>query len=275
MRKSNEYYWENKKDRTKMAVAHTNEMAVKYPQRIANCIDKTVIYDYRTKHPYGAVSKNVGQMKMSILKTDTVDALFKVDGEKIAVLNFASYKNPGGGFMIGSRAQEECLCHESFLYNVLREFEEDYYWKNRKDLNRALYRDRALYSPKVTFEHDDEVKEADVITCASPNFSAAYKFVSREENNKWMRKRIRFLLNIAKKEQVDTLILGAYGCGVFQQDPNFVAACFVEECEQIFENTNIHVVFAVIPPLPNQTNNLLPFVAAVENYNKMLKRKNK
>ena len=90
-----------------------------------------------------------------------------------------------------------------------------------------------------------------------------------------MRKRIRFLLNIAKKEQVDTLILGAYGCGVFQQDPSFVAACFVEECEQIFENTNIHVVFAVIPPLPNQTNNLLPFVAAVENYNKMLKRKNK
>ena len=125
MKKHNEYYWNNKKDRVSIAQAHTNEMAVKYAQEIADCIDATTIYDYRTNAPYGAKSGLDGHLKMSVLKTDTVDALFKTEGAKIALLNFASYKYPGGGFLAGSRAQEECLCHESFLFNVLREYDEE------------------------------------------------------------------------------------------------------------------------------------------------------
>ena len=48
-----------------------------------------------------------------------VKELFDEEKESICALNFASYKNPGGKFMDGSSAQEECLCHESILYEVL------------------------------------------------------------------------------------------------------------------------------------------------------------
>ena len=270
MKKHNEYYWQNKAGRAVKATQHTQEMAEKYGKEIEKCINETEIYN-AAKLQEMEKCIQLGDLTMEVMKTDSVDALFNAkDNGRIAVLNFASYKNPGGGFMVGSRAQEECLCHESFLYNVLKEFEDSYYVSNRSDLNRALYRNKALYSPNVVFEHNDEVRKTDVITCASPNFSAAEKFVKREENNKVMKSRIRFVLEIAKHQAVDTLILGAFGCGVFQQDPEFVSKCFVEEAEEIFgkEGLSIHIIFAVIPPLPNQTDNCTPFEKAVDEWKK-------
>ena len=267
MKDHNKYYWENKKGRAEIAKKHTEEMEQKYSHEIKECVANTEIHS--TQNIYELNTNMHGAPRLSLYKTDTVDTLFKCKTDtiayrgKFALLNFASYKNPGGGFIIGSRAQEECLCHESFLYNVLKEFEESYYEVNRKDLNRALYREKALYSPDVIFEHDGKVEKCDVITCASPNFSAAEKFVSREGNNEAMRKRIRFVLEIAKKKGIDNLILGAWGCGVFQQDPEFVANCFVEEINKVLHDVDINIIFAVIPPLPNQTDNCTPFETAV------------
>ena len=268
MKAHNEYYWQNKQERTKFAKQHTADMEKKYRKEIEICIDKTKIYDNRSQfsgHPLIDAS-----MTMEVMTTDTVSALFNCDNQidgKIAVLNFASYKNPGGGFMIGSRAQEECLCQESFLYNVLKAFEKSYYEINRNDLNRALYRNKALYSPDVIFEHNGQKRVCDVITCASPNFSAASKFVDRKENNRWLRNRIEFILKIAKAEAVDTLILGAFGCGVFQQDPEVVARYFIELSESIFVDSKVRIIFAVIPPLPNQTDNMTPFIKIVDKWN--------
>ena len=138
-----------------------------------------------------------------------------------------SYKNAGGMFLQGSSAQEESLCHASFLYNVLSEFKDYYAW-NDKHKNRALYENRALYSPDVVFTNDSVGTLCDVITCAAPNKSAAQKYchVSDEENYNALESRIRFVLHIAEKEKVDTLILGAYGAGVFGQDATEVAQIF-------------------------------------------------
>jgi uncharacterized protein (TIGR02452 family) len=206
---------------------------------------------------------------MEVVRTDTVSALMAhVDeGGRTALLNFASYKHPGGGFMVGSRAQEESLCHESFLYNVLKEFDKTYYEQNRGDLNLGLYKDRALYTPDVLFMKNNELKKCDVITCAAPNFSVACKRVTRGQNNTVLRDRVRFILEIAKIYHVDTFIVGAWGCGVFKQDPRAVAKCFEEECQRVFINSKIHLVFAVIPPLPNQTDNLTPFIKMVDYWN--------
>lgn len=263
MKEHNKYYWDNKNGRAKLAKEHTEEMAKKYKKEIDACVKETKIYTMSSLQKELAEPK-LGMLKMRVVEMDSVSGAFESYYGRTAILNFASYKFPGGGFLAGSRAQEECLCHESFLYNVLREFEESYYEKNRGELNRALYKHKALYSPNVVFEHNNEVCSFDVITCASPNFSTAEKFVTREENNKVMRQRIRFVLDIAKKNNVDTLVLGAWGCGVFRQDPEFVAKCFAEECKSVLGDVEMNVVFAVIPPLPNQTDNCTPFKREIE-----------
>lgn len=174
----------------------------------------------------------------------------------IAVLNFASYKHPGGMFMEGSIAQEEALCHESFLYNVLSECP-SYYDYNKRYLNRALYKNRALYSPDIIFERDNTSVYCNVITCAAPNKAAAQKYqnVSDEENAKVLRSRINFILKIAADNKTDTLILGAFGSGVFGQSAKEVASIFKDLLENKFSNAFDKIVFAV----PSGNGNLEAF----------------
>ena len=178
---------------------------------------------------------------------DSVGAVFKYVNinEITAVLNFASYNNPGGNFINGSKAQEECLCHESYLYNVLKG-RIGYYKINHKNKNRSLYTDRALYSPNVRFTKECKDVFCDVITCAAPNKTAAQKYynVSDEENSEVLKERIEFVLKIAQDNGVDNLILGAYGCGVFGQDPLEVAKIFKEFLSGKYKCFN-KVIFAI------------------------------
>jgi uncharacterized protein (TIGR02452 family) len=213
MRDHNKYYWEGKQQRADQAKRHTDLMEKYYRPAINQAVHNTKIYTGPLN--VGDNTSTKTNVTMEIVRADSVSALFEHvqnDG-RIAMLNFASYKHPGGGFMVGSRAQEESLCHESFLYNVLKEFDETYYESNRKDLNRGLYRDRALYSPDIFFIRNKRGRKCDVITCASPNFSVAEKHVGREYNNNLMRERVRFVLEVAKLNNVNTFIVGAWGCG--------------------------------------------------------------
>ena len=183
------------------------------------------------------------EMSVVLEPIDSVAAIKKFVGEgKTAVLNFASYKNPGGGFMNGMMSQEEALCHESFLYNVLEVLYPQYYHWNNQHLNRGLYLNRALYTPDVRF---GEIF-CDVITCAAPNWGPARRYgtATPEENSEILESRIRFVLEIARHMRVDTLILGAYGCGVFKQDATEVARIFKELLKEEYHNFN-KVVFAI------------------------------
>ncbi len=218
--------WINKEQRAAVAVQHTKEMDAKYSEHIKDSIKRTKIYNpidfefassLEPSDPHGLIAD-----------IDSVGAAYEFQEGKTAILNFASHKHPGGFFIGGSKAQEECLCHESNLYNILRTFDDTYYEYNRRNLNNALYINRALYTPDVIFSRQGKVWKCDVITCAAPNKTAAQKYcnVSDETNHAILQSRIQFVLNIAQENDVDTLILGAYGCGVFGQDPEEVAAIF-------------------------------------------------
>ena len=203
---NNQHYWVNRESRALQAQQHTLEMGHRFPKAIEECIKKT--------RQYGPNFKNYEDIRMpveiTVVDQDSVTAVLnhKADN-KIAVLNFASYKNPGGAFLAGSKAQEECLCHESFLYNVLSK-KMDYYEWNNMNKNKALYLNRALYSPNVRFERGENVAFCDVLTCAAPNKSAAQKYqsVTDEDNLSVLRDRIHFMLDVAKDNKVDTLVLG-------------------------------------------------------------------
>lgn len=110
--------WSNKVELAEKAKKHTREMLDKYSEEIVTAIADTKVYDEQSKF---TCSVDDADTVIEVLDTDSVTAAYRNrDSENLAVLNFASYKHPGGMFVSGSKAQEECLCHASFLYNVLK-----------------------------------------------------------------------------------------------------------------------------------------------------------
>lgn len=239
-------YWKNKEMRSKRAYTHTNEMDTKYWREISNCLSGTSVYSPTFDiHSQPREADNPAP-EMILEPIDSVSAILKYTEGQTAVLNFASFKNPGGGFLKGSSAQEESLCHESFLYNILRKEIEYYAWNNAHK-NYCLYDNRALYSPNVIFERGNVSATCAVITCAAPNYGTIQKYnypITSKQNEEALQSRIKFILDIAEQQKNETLILGAFGCGVFGQDPTFVAKTFKD---YILQN-NYHfkkVIFAV------------------------------
>lgn len=255
------YYLKTLKEK---AVKHTEEMEMDFKNEIKSSVNATKIYGGDDGNIPKMCEKGRCEGVIVLDKLDSVKSVIKHHEGKTAVLNFASYKNPGGKFFEGSSAQEENLCHSSNLYNVLRQFPEYYEW-NKKHNNRALYKDRALYTKDVIFLDDsvcvygaDPVQvKVDVITCAAPNYSAAgkYAMVSFEENEEALAKRIKFVLDVAEDNGVETLILGAFGAGVFGQDALTVAKYF-KRCLNTYNYHFKNVYFSII----DRSNS--------ENYNK-------
>lgn len=249
------YNWEGRDTRATEAKKHVAKMDAEFGKEIAYSVAKTELFDE-------AKAGNTGRARetmVRIVDTDAVSAIFSLSSGKTAVLNFASFHSPGGKFLEGSRAQEECLCHESTLYNVLREFNGVFYGLNKSTTH--LYENRALYSPEIVFIHKGPTDVAakkrycDVITCAAPNKRAAmsYQHISEAQNSAALISRVNFVLDIAEEKGVDTLILGAYGCGVFGQDPVEVAGVF----KNCLSNRDFRrAIFAI----PNSANgNLMAF----------------
>ena len=216
--------------RAQEAINWCEKVNALYAGSIKQSIDGTKVYDGEC-----SVEETGVTQKIVVRADDTATAVMETtnDDEKVIVLNFASFKHPGGGFRSGSMAQEESLCHHSTLYPVINSFK-SFYEDNLAQVNRGLYADRALYSPDIVFIDGGDgycrEKRCGVITCAAPNKTNWLKFNSftEEENRKALESRIEFVLRIAVAEGADTLVLGAFGCGVFKQDPKEVAEIFKE-----------------------------------------------
>ncbi len=170
----------------------------------------------------------------TVAAESTIAALVRLAprGGHLACLNFASAKNPGGGFLGGAQAQEETLARSSALYPCQLEHRAMY---DRQRANRsALYLDLALFSPHVPFFRSDDggwfdaPVLASVITCPAPNASALRQHgrFDPAEVEAVLVRRAAFVLAIAADHQVDHLVLGAWGAGVFGNDPRVVARAF-------------------------------------------------
>ena len=177
-------------------------------------------------------------------------------GEKVAVLNFASSTNPGGGVVNGAGAQEECLCRSSNLYcgltipYLLRN-----YYKANSRTTGDMGTDAVIWSPDVTvFKSDDEVPimldtpfEVDVLTCAAPYYDSGKKHpVPMEQLADIFYHRILNILNVAAANDVDSIVLGAFGCGAFNNPPDLVAEAFYRVLvEKQYRDYFRNIVFAI------------------------------
>lgn len=184
--------------------------------------------------------------KVVVTTKRTFQAASQYKGMKTAVHNFASASNPGGGVVRGASAQEECLCRCSGLYFNLdtQPMWDGFYSPHRKAQN-PLHNDDIIFTPDVTVFKTDTANpvlmkeedwyDVDVITCAAPNLRAkpsnAYNNgdgnqaikVKDKELLQIHEKRLRRILDVAVSEGEEVIILGAFGCGAFQNNPDVVA----------------------------------------------------
>lgn len=189
-------------------------------------------------------------MTIAVTTESTVEALVRLDGQgHVACLNFASAKNPGGGFLGGAQAQEESLARSSGLYPCLLAVPEHY---ERNRANRSpLYLDLAIWSPHVPFFRDDDggwlarPVLASVITCAAPNAGAIKTTLDADRLEGVLRRRAELVLQIAVHHGVETLVLGAWGAGVFRNDPALVADAFRALLVGRYAGAFDRVVFAI------------------------------
>lgn len=152
--------------------------------------------------------------------------------QKIFVLNFASAKNPGGGFLNGATAQEESLARSSSLYPCLLKFQKEFYDFHKR--GSAFYSDRMIYSPDVPVFKDDNGELLDTpykvsfLTSPAVNISGlkGHGKIDYQKVDAVMLKRIEKILTIAYIKGYQTLVLGAWGCGVFGNEVSKVANYF-------------------------------------------------
>ena len=170
---------------------------------------------------------------------------------RVAALNFASARHPGGGFQTGAQAQKESIARASSLYPALLTCPSFY-----DDGRRAngLYTDQIIHSPDVVVFRDDDGKLLDepylidILTAAAPNAGAVRSNEPRlaDRIDDILRQRARLVLAVAADQGISHLILGAWGCGVFRNDPAVVAEAFAQGLSDQFAGSFTHVHFAVL-----------------------------
>jgi uncharacterized protein (TIGR02452 family) len=76
----------------------------------------------------------------------------------------------------------------------------------------------------------------------------------RHEITNAMRERIDRVLSVAVKHGHDALVLGAWGCGVFRNDPSEIASLFHGALNKRFHGAFAAVTFAVIDGWEDRRN---------------------
>jgi len=249
---------------------------------VQDSIKNSVIYE---ENNYPALpSKRFNNTTISVNKYRTFETAQyynrKFSNAKIAALNFASATNVGGGVTRGSNAQEESLCRTSTLYPVLNIADnlKNFYEYHRKS-GDLKYTDRCIYTPDIfIIKSDTDFPEilpeskwikVDVITCAAPNLREHPNNAMNPGNSKQLKisddelykihvQRAEHILTVAAYHTADILILGAFGCGAFHNNPKVVAEAYRETLKN-FNGYFQEIIFAVYCAPKNGNENYTTF----------------
>ncbi|MBE9119047.1 TIGR02452 family protein [Lusitaniella coriacea LEGE 07157] len=209
---------------------------------LASCLSETKCYNPdsldRIKQEIFSTDLKFSQTEFEVRNETSLSGAERMaksqEFQKIGVLNFASAKNPGGGFLNGAQAQEESLARSSALYSSLLKCPEHYeFHRSHKSL---LYSDRVIYSPTCpVFKTDngtllESAYFVDFITSPAPNAGQVRRNYPQEVEKipEVLRERGAKVLSLAAYNNCDALVLGAWGCGVFRNDSAMVAQMFAD-----------------------------------------------
>lgn len=220
------------------AVKNSNSKQVLIPQ-ISSVTE--MMPDFNINH-----NRFQDDARIIISKKRTYEAASVYKDMKVCVLNFASATNPGGGVVKGSSAQEECLCRCSTLYFNLNTSDMwDGFYTPHRNAKDPLHNDDCIYTPDVVvFKTDtgepemmdeNEWYKVNVVTCAAPNLRLVpgnsmnsgdgdkNVKISDEQLLKLHEKRLSRIIEVAVAGGNEVIILGAFGCGAFENNPKVVA----------------------------------------------------
>ena len=204
--------------------------------------------------------------KLEVTNETTAQAGLRLVNEDkdVVVLNFASARNPGGGFLSGAAAQEEDLCRASGLYACLKS--KPIFYNENILCEEAFYTENVIYSPNVPFFRDlhnlflDDPFTLSVISAPAPNVRGMSAELTEHEDFDEVLfgtifSRATKILQIAEVHGHKNIVLGAWGCGAFGNDPSQMAIAFLEALKKV--PTFEHVCFAVYdtrePPVLYET----------------------
>ncbi|MDX3314234.1 TIGR02452 family protein [Streptomyces sp. NPDC054884] len=196
--------------------------------------------------------------RVEVTGESSLEAARRLADEPVAVLDFASARNPGGGYLNGAQAQEEALCRASALYACLLEARR--FYDHHRAHRDPFYTDRVIHSPAVPVFRDDRGRLLDepytvgFLAAAAPNAGVVLRTAPHRagELPRALSVRAERVLETAAAHGYRRLVLGAWGCGVFRNDPAQVAGAFRALLARggRFEGRFAHVVFAVLDRTP-------------------------
>lgn len=227
-------------------------------------------------HEFKVDSSNNYETKYKCENIDCVDLASKMigDGLNPAILNLASNKRPCGGYNDGTSAQEEALCQMSTLSQSLYQFASPKYMyfkdANVNHIPNVYPMDinfGGIYSPNVCFFRNNLSKyyslreqsfECSVITVASLSNRETNEYTNDEskyfdndgyltnEGKEIEKNKIRTIYRIALDNNHDSIVLGAFGCGVYNLKSEEVSKLFKEILEETeFKNKFKVIAFAI------------------------------
>lgn len=234
---------------------------------LKSAIEQSISHQYVVYHQDKIdVDKDEPTKNITISKKRTLEAASAYKGKKVAILNFANNHSIGGSPWYAG-AQEESICRCSTLYPCLKAKNTDFYQLHinmfREGKLDSWGNDDLIYTPNVEIIKTDESSprilkredrySVDVITCAAPQLGEYY---DQDKFESVIKSRIEKILQVAKKEKVEVLILGAFGCGAFRNPPQIVAKAFKTLLEQYYIET---VEFAIYCRPNRSADNYMTF----------------
>ena len=224
-------------------------------ESISDSISETKFYGAEDSPPLP--EKNFETTTITVTQGRTFQTAVNLRGEnpaaRIAVHNFASATNPGGGVVFGSRAQEEALCRCSTLYPVLDTGENfSRYYNFHRRRRDSIYTDACIFTPNILICKSDidlpqrlpqeDWVTVDVMTCAAPNLR--HTVCSDDELLKIHERRAKHMLTVLAHHGVEIFVTGAFGCGAFGNNPYVVAQAFKNILPE-FDGYFKEIIFAI------------------------------
>jgi uncharacterized protein (TIGR02452 family) len=213
--------------------------------------------------------------KYGVSSLDTISFVYKLKSTvhlkdklgKVCILNMASDMKPGGGVEKGSTAQEEDICRRTDLYVALRPYYSPLWTFKLQEDRKIEYplpqnRPVAIYTKDITIYKDmygndySEFYSCDVVSMHAIRRPALLSNGEMSESDKLLTKRkIEYMLDVCLSNGCSTLVLGAFGCGAFKNNPQNVSDIFYSVFQdEKYRDKFSYVLFAVYDTHGNNAN---------------------